>query len=84
MTPPSRLNYTDAEIRRFMALARGGRDPRRDLAATMARHPAGSGLNTGARRLNGPTPTPRDLPPLTNADGTPTDPLPTNTLEDNR
>lgn len=80
----TRPNYTDAELRRFMALARGGRDARHGVTAAMRRHPAGSALDTGAHRLNGPTPIPRDLPPLTNADGTPADPLPAYHPEDHR
>ena len=61
--------YTHADVVRFMNLARGGRDRRTtELQAAMQRHPAGN-----ARR----TP-----PPMTNADGTPSTPLPTAHPED--
>ncbi|MDK8178443.1 hypothetical protein [Micrococcus luteus] len=75
----NRPRYTPDTITRFMALARQGTGPH---AAPAAPHPA-SNLRTGAHRLNGTHPTPRDLPPLTNADGTPADTLPTTTPEDN-
>lgn len=52
----ARPPYADAEVRRFVALARGGRDSRRDVLDAMRRHPAGQ-AHPG--------------PPLTNADGTP-------------
>ncbi|WP_256835939.1 hypothetical protein [Micrococcus sp. Mcc89] len=58
----TRTNYTDAELRRFMALARGGRDSHRDRLAAMSRHPAGSTLNTGAVNMAGHRTIPRDLP----------------------
>ena len=58
----TRTNYTDTELRRFMALARGGRDSHRDRLAAMSRHPAGSALNTGAVNMAGQHPIPRDLP----------------------
>ncbi len=57
-----RPTYTDADVRRFVALARGGRDRRADVLDAMRRHPAGQ-AHPG--------------PPLTNADGTPAAPLPT-------
>ncbi len=69
----ARPTYTDAQLRRFVALARGGRDSRRDALDAMRRHPA-------SKARHGPHTT----PPLTNADGTPTDPLPTTTPEDHR
>ena len=78
----TRTNYTDTELRRFMALARGGRDSHRDRLAAMSRHPAGSTLNTGTRILSGPRAIPRDLPPLMDADGAPADHLPTLAPED--
>ena len=65
----ARPTYTDADVRRFVALARGGRDRRADVLDAMRRHPAGKT---------------RHGPPLTNADGTPADPLPTTTPEDHR
>lgn len=40
----ARPTYTDAQIRAFIAAARGGRDSRAELLKTMRRHPAGSGL----------------------------------------
>lgn len=61
--------YTDAQIRAFIAAARGGRDRRRDVLDAMRRHPAGQAHHG---------------PPLTNADGTPADPLPTTDPEDHR
>lgn len=59
--------YTDAQIRAFIAAARGGRDRRAEVLDAMRRHPAGQ-AHPG--------------PPLTNADGTPADPLPTTEPED--
>ena len=70
----TRTNYTDAELRRFIAAARGGRDNRAELLDAMRRHPAGKGPR--APRPN--------HPPMTNADGTPAAPLPTTTPEDHR
>lgn len=67
----ARPTYTDADVRRFIALARGGRDNRADLLDAMRRHPAGQAH-----------PGPHATPPLTNADGTPADPLPTTDPED--
>ena len=64
----ARPTYTDAQIRAFIAAARGGRDNRAKLLDAMRRHPAGQ-AHPG--------------PPLTNADGTPAAPLPT-TPEDHR
>lgn len=65
----NRPHDTHADIVRFMTLARGGRDRRTAaLTAAMDRHPAGN------RR---PT-----TPPMTNADGTPSTPLPTAHPED--
>ncbi|CVM17376.1 Uncharacterised protein [Streptococcus pneumoniae] len=58
----ARATYTDAQIRAFIAAARGGRDDRADVLDAMRRHPAGQ-AHPG--------------PPLTNADGTPAAPLPT-------
>ncbi|MCV7512707.1 hypothetical protein M3D71_011060 [Micrococcus luteus] len=58
----TRTNYTDAELRRFIAAARGGRDNRAELLKTMRRHPAGSGLTTGAVNMTGHRTIPRDLP----------------------
>ncbi|MCV7563915.1 hypothetical protein M3F62_011425 [Micrococcus luteus] len=54
--------YTDAQIRAFIATARGGRDSRAELLKTMRRHPAGSGLTTGAVNMTGHHSIPRDLP----------------------
>lgn len=54
--------YTDAQIRAFIAAARGGRDNRAELLKTMRRHPAGSGLTTGAVNMAGHHSIPRDLP----------------------
>lgn len=69
MTNRPTPRYTHADVVRFMNLARGGRDRRTtELQAAMQRHPAGN-----ARR----TP-----PPMTNADGTPSKPLPTTHPED--
>lgn len=65
----ARATYTDAQIRAFIAAARGGRDNRAELLDAMRRHPAGQ-AHPG--------------PPLTNADGTPAAPLPTTTPEDHR
>lgn len=65
----ARPRHTDAQLRRFVALARGGRDRRADVLDAMRRHPAGQ-AHPG--------------PPLTNADGTPADPLPTTEPEDHR
>lgn len=64
----ARATYTDAQIRAFIAAARGGRDNRAEMLDAMRRHPAGQ-AHPG--------------PPLTNADGTPAAPLPT-TPEDHR
>ena len=58
----TRANYTDAQIRAFIAAARGGRDSRAELLKTMRRHPAGSGLTAGAVNLAGQHTIPRDLP----------------------
>ncbi|MEV8356970.1 hypothetical protein AB0P30_09100 [Micrococcus luteus] len=67
MTP--RPAYTSAQVAAFMAQARSGRAHRTAaLAAAMERHPAGN------RR---PT-----TPPMTNADDTPSTPLPTAHPED--
>ena len=63
----ARATYTDAQIRAFIALARGGRDRRAELLDAMRRHPAGKGPRA-------PRP---DHPPMTNADGSPSVPLPT-------
>lgn len=68
----TRPRHTDAQLRRFIALARGGRDNRAELLDAMRRHPAGKGARA-------PRP---DHPPMTNADGTPADPLPTAEPED--
>lgn len=70
----ARPTYTDAEVRAFLATARGGRDNRAELLKAMRRHPAGKGPR--APRL--------DHPPMTDADGTPAAPLPTTTPEDRR
>lgn len=80
----TRHPYSDAELRRFMALARGGRDSRRELHAAMRRHPAGFALDAGTRVLSGPAPIPRDWPATTNADGSPSEPLPTTYPEDHQ
>ena len=69
----TRPRHTDAQLRRFIALARGGRDNRAELLDAMRRHPAG-------KTRHGP----RTTPLLTNADGTPAAPLPTTTPEDHR
>ncbi|EFD51951.1 hypothetical protein HMPREF0569_1181 [Micrococcus luteus SK58] len=58
----TRTNYTDAQIRAFIAAARGGRDNRAELLKTMRRHPAGSRLTTGAANMTGHRTIPRDLP----------------------
>ena len=58
----ARATYTDAQIRAFIAAARGGRDNRAELLETMRRHPAGSGLTTGAVNMAGHHSIPRDLP----------------------
>ncbi|MFP3472255.1 hypothetical protein R0J90_19575, partial [Micrococcus sp. SIMBA_144] len=63
----TRPRHTDADVRRFVALARGGRDRRADVLDAMRRHPAGKGPRA-------PRP---DHPPMTDADGTPAAPLPT-------
>ncbi|MCK6109551.1 hypothetical protein KZX18_06185 [Micrococcus luteus] len=68
----TRPRHTDAQLRRFIALARGGRDNRADVLDAMRRHPAG-------KRPRTPRP---DHPPMTDADGTPADPLPTTEPED--
>ena len=39
----ARPTYTDAQIRAFIAAARGGRDRRADVLDAMRRHPAGRG-----------------------------------------
>ena len=65
--------YTDAQVRAFLATTRGGRDRRADVLEAMRHHPAGK-----AR------PSPHTTPSLTNADGTPADPLPTTTPEDHQ
>ena len=62
----ARPTYTDADVRRFIALARGGRDSRRDVLDAMRQHPAAQAH-----------PGPHTTPPLTNADGSPSGPLPT-------
>lgn len=36
----ARPTYTDTQLRRFVALARGGRDNRADVLDAMRRHPA--------------------------------------------
>ena len=61
----ARSTYTDADVRRFIALARGGRDSRRDVLDAMRQHPAAQAH-----------PGPHTTPPLTNADGSPSVPLP--------
>lgn len=67
MTP--RPTYTSAQVAAFVAQARSGRARRTAaLAAAMERHPAGN--------------TRRTPPPMTNADGTPSTPLPTTHPED--
>lgn len=58
----ARPTYTDAQIRAFIAAARGGRDSRADVLDAMRRHPAGSGLTTGAVNMTGHRTIPRDLP----------------------
>lgn len=58
----ARATYTDVDVRRFVALARGGRDRRADVLDAMRRHPAGSGLTTGAVNMTGHRTIPRDLP----------------------
>lgn len=58
----TRPAYTSAEIRAFLAQARGGREHQRERAVAMTRHPAGSGLTTGAVNLAGHHSIPRDLP----------------------
>ena len=63
----ARPGYTDADVRRFIALARGGRDRRAELLDAMRRQHAGKGPR--APRPN--------HPPMTNADGSPSVPLPT-------
>ena len=63
----ARATYTDADVRRFIAAARGGRDNRAELLDAMRRHPAGKGPR--APRPN--------HPPMTNADGSLSVPLPT-------
>ena len=78
----TRPPYTDADVRRFMALARSGREPYRERLAAMRRHPAGSALETGTRVLSGPGPIPRDLPPLHDADRALALPLPTTEAND--
>ncbi|MCV7540579.1 hypothetical protein M3B80_011850 [Micrococcus luteus] len=79
----TRPAYSDADVRRFMALARGGRERPDALQAAMDRHPAGKArTTTGVRDLTRRGPIPRDLPPLTNADGSPSEPLPALTPED--
>ncbi|MFB1428139.1 hypothetical protein ACEUE7_07620 [Micrococcus endophyticus] len=54
--------YTDAQIRAFIAAARGGRDRRAEVLDAMRRHPAGSRLTTGAVNMAGHHSIPRDLP----------------------
>ena len=58
----ARPTYTDAQLRRFIAAARGGRDRRAELLTAMRRHPAGSGLTTGAVNMAGHYSIPRDMP----------------------
>lgn len=58
----ARPTYTDAQIRAFIAAARGGRDRRAELLDAMRRHPAGSRLTTGAVNMSGHRTIPRDLP----------------------
>ncbi len=58
----TRPAYTDAQVLRFMDLARGGRDRHR--------------LTTGTRELTDRRPIPRDWPAMTNADGSLSVPLP--------
>ena len=70
----ARPTYTDAQVRAFIAAARGGRDNRAELLDAMRRHPAGKGPRA-------PRP---DHPPMTDADGTPAAPLPTTEPEDHR
>ncbi|MDX2340117.1 hypothetical protein NJC10_00275 [Micrococcus sp. M4NT] len=80
MTP--RTRYTRPQLAAFMALARA-HDLTAERAAAMDRHPAGKALHAaGVRTISSPGPIPRDLPPLTDADGTPAGRLPTTTLED--
>ncbi len=62
----ARPTYTDAQIRAFIAAARGGRDNRAEMLKAMSHHPAG-------KTRRGPHTTPL----LTNADGSLSVPLPT-------
>lgn len=78
----ARPTYNDADVRRFVALARGGRDSRRERHAAMRRHPAGTALDTGTRVLTGPAPIPRDWPELHNPEPVTTRPWPTLTAAD--
>lgn len=64
----TRPAYTERDVAAFMALARGGRDRHRPT--------------TGTRELTDRRPIPRDCPPMTNADGSPSVPLPTTEPED--
>ena len=66
----TRPAYTEREVAAFMALARGGRDRHRP--------------STGTRDLTDRRPIPRDWPAMTNADGSPSVPLPTTYPEDHR
>ncbi|AYO50846.1 hypothetical protein HMPREF3105_02195 [Micrococcus sp. HMSC31B01] len=59
----TRRAYTEDDVARFMDLARGGRDRHRPT--------------TGTRELTDRRPIPRDWPAMTNADGSPSAPLPT-------
>ena len=70
----ARPTYTDAQIRAFIAAARGGRDNRAELLDAMRRHPAGKGAR--APRPN--------HPPMTNADGTLAELLDATDPEDHR
>ena len=73
----TRTPYTPAQVRQFIAQARGGRETNRERLEAMRHHPAGSALETGTRVLSGHRPIPRDLPPLLDADGCYSEPLPT-------
>ncbi len=79
---PNRSPYTRPQLAAFMALARA-HDLTAERAAAMDRHPAGKALHAaGVRTISSPGPIPRDTPPLLNADGTRSEPLPTTYPED--
>lgn len=85
MTPNTyrpRPNYNPEAVQAFMTIARGVRHRDRAVKEAMRRHPAGTQLAAGVRVLSGPGPIPRDTPPLLNADGTRSEPLPTTYPED--